>query len=85
MANENSLAHTVHNKFLVAVGHFLVFPKHHTDEYFSLTQNELIACDSLLRQLRGDIKSQNPSAKGSNLGMNAEAISGKPCSAARSS
>ena len=74
---ENLLAYAIHDKFPVTDGHLLVIPKRHAENYFSLTQDELVACDGLLRQLRDDITVKDPSAKGFNIGVNAGAVAGQ--------
>ena len=73
----NSLAYAIHDKFPVTDGHVLVIPKRHAEDYFSLAQDELLACDALLRQLRGDIERADSNVEGFNLGVNAGAAAGQ--------
>ena len=49
---DNLLAYAIHDKFPVTDGYLLVIPKRHAENYFSLTQDELVACDYLLRLKR---------------------------------
>ena len=42
-----------------------------------LTQEELMACDSLLRQLKEEIEESDDSVQGFNIGMNAGAVAGQ--------
>ena len=74
---DNSLAYAIHDKFPVTDGHVLVIPKRHAEDYFSLAQDELLACDALLRQLREDIERADSSVEGFSIGMNAGAVAGQ--------
>ncbi len=74
---DNSLAYAIHDKFPVTDGHVLVIPKRHAEDYFSLEQDELLACDALLRQLREDIERADSSVEGFNIGVNAGAVAGQ--------
>ena len=74
---ESSLAYAIRDKFPVTDGHLLVIPKRHAENYFSLTQDELLACDGLLRQLRDDFRDKDSSVEGFNIGMNAGAVAGQ--------
>ena len=74
---DNVLAYTILDKYPVTDGHHLVIPKRHIEDYFSLTQDELLACDALLRQLKDDIENRDLSVKGFNIGINAGEIAGQ--------
>ena len=74
---DNALAYAIRDAFPVTDGHLLVIPKRHTENYFSLTQDELLACDVLLRQLRNDIESKDSAVQGFNIGMNAGEVAGQ--------
>ncbi len=63
--------------FPVTNGHALVIPRRHISEYFDLTQDELLACDSLLKQLREEIILSDESVAGFNIGINAGAVAGQ--------
>lgn len=77
MIAENELAYAICDSFPVAEGHSLVIPKRHILDYFALTQDDLIACDELLRRLREQILKADNSVKGFNIGMNAGAVAGQ--------
>ena len=42
---ENNLAYAVRDGFPVTELHTLIIPKRHVEDYFGLTQEELLACD----------------------------------------
>jgi diadenosine tetraphosphate (Ap4A) HIT family hydrolase len=44
---ENDLAYAVHDGFPVTELHTLIIPKRHVEDYFGLTQEELLACDDI--------------------------------------
>ncbi len=75
--SENQLAYAIRDGFPVTEGHTLVIPKRHAEDYFSLTQDELLACDSLLRKLRDDIQQGDSTVEGFNVGVNAGAVAGQ--------
>ena len=74
---ENELVYAIRDGFPVTEMHTLVIPKRHVVDYFSLTQEELMACDSLLRQLKEEIEESDDSVQGFNIGMNAGAVAGQ--------
>ena len=73
----NDLAYAIHDGFPVTEGHTLVIPVRHVEDYFGLTQEELLACDQLLRMLKAQIQEQDSSVVGFNIGMNAGEAAGQ--------
>lgn len=74
---ENDVAYAIVDGFPVTEFHTLVIPKRHIDDYFGLTQEELIGCDALLRKTKEKILSQDNTVKGFNIGMNAGVVAGQ--------
>ncbi|ORU93950.1 MAG: diadenosine tetraphosphate hydrolase [Cycloclasticus sp. symbiont of Poecilosclerida sp. N] len=74
---ENDYAYVIYDGFPVTECHSLIIPKRHTDEYFGLTQDELLACDSLLRSMKARILKQDKTVEGFNIGMNSGAVAGQ--------
>ena len=66
----NDLAFAISDGFPVTEGHSLVIPKRHVTSYFSMTQDELLACDELLRSTQEGIHDQDSSVVGFNIGLN---------------
>jgi len=52
---ENDLAYAVHDGFPVTELHTLIIPKRHVEDYFGLTQEELLACNELIGSLKEEI------------------------------
>ena len=51
----NELAYAIRDGFPVTPLHSLVIPKNYKIDYFSLSKDELLACDQLLRSLKEEI------------------------------
>ena len=74
---ENSFAYAIRDGFPVTEGHSLIIPKRHTDDFFGLTDEEVLACNQLLQKLRSALLARNQDVKGFNIGMNAGAVAGQ--------
>lgn len=73
----NQYAYAVRDGFPVTELHTLVIPQRHVEDYFGLTKEELLACDSLLRSLRNEILESDATVKGFNIGMNLGQVAGQ--------
>jgi ATP adenylyltransferase len=74
---ENEYAFAIRDGFPVTAGHSLIIPKRHIKDYFGLTENELLACNSLLQLLRTEIMKEYQPVKGFNIGMNSGSAAGQ--------
>jgi len=77
IVESNDLAYAVRDGFPVTDGHTLVIPKRHVTDFFGLTEDEVLACNQLLNELRRTIMVQDEFVKGFNIGMNAGATAGQ--------
>jgi len=75
--SNNEYAYAIRDGFPVTELHTLVIPKRHVEHYFGLTNDELLACDALLRTLREEILRENDSVEGFNIGINSGAVAGQ--------
>ncbi len=66
---ENDLAYAIRDGFPVTELHTLIIPKRHVEDYFGLTQEELLACD--------EIMNSDSSVDGFNIGMNSGESAGQ--------
>ena len=57
--------------------HALIFPKRHIKDYFDLNDQEVLACNQLIKLLKDFILKDDPTVKGFNIGSNAGKISGQ--------
>ncbi len=77
VVSEADLCYAIADGFPVTPGHTLVIPKRHVDTYFGLTDEEVLACNSMLKALRQSIMASDSSVKAFNVGMNAGAEAGQ--------
>ena len=73
----NELAYAIRYGFPVTHLHSLVIPKSHKIDYFSLSKDELLACDQLLRSLKEEIQTSDSEVTGFNIGLNAGESAGQ--------
>ena len=76
-AHENSLAYASYDSYPVSEYHCLIIPKRHIKDYFDLSNEELVACNDLIKIIKKEIKDKDPSVKGFNLGTNIGKVSGQ--------
>ena len=55
----------------------LIIPKRHLIDYFDLTNEELVACNDLIKVIKKDILEKDNTVRGFNIGTNAGKISGQ--------
>ena len=65
---ENELAYVSYDSYPVSSLHCLIIPKRHIKSYFELTNNEIIACHQLIKKIKKEIKINDSSVKGFNIG-----------------
>ena len=76
-AAENELAYASYDIYPVSEFHCLIIPKRHVKDYFDLNDNEVIACNNLIKKIKDEIILKDPSVKGFNIGTNSGAIAGQ--------
>lgn len=74
---ENTMAYAIRDGFPVTDLHTLVIPKRHADDFFALTEDEILACNRLLLEVRESVLKQDPTVQGFNIGMNAGEVAGQ--------
>ena len=77
LAKENNLAYASYDSYPVSEGHCLIIPKRHVKDYFDLSNDEIIACNDLIKEIKNEIIEKDSSVKGFNIGSNAGKISGQ--------
>lgn len=73
----NALAYAIRDAFPVTEGHTLIIPKRHVEDYFGMTEEEVLACDELLRNAKEELEIQYPDITGFNIGSNAGQAAGQ--------
>ncbi len=74
---ENELAYTSYDSYPVSENHCLIIPKRHIKDYFDLSNDELLACNNLIKIVKKEITNKDPLVKGFNLGTNIGIVSGQ--------
>ena len=77
LVKENDLAYASYDSYPVSEGHCLIIPKRHVKDYFDLSNDEIIACNDLIKKIKNEIIKKDNSVKGFNVGSNAGKISGQ--------
>ena len=77
IAYENDLAYASYDTYPVSKYHCLIIPKRHIIDYFDLHNEELIACNNLIKTLKKEIIEKDQSVKGFNFGTNMGKVSGQ--------
>ena len=75
--HENELAYASYDSYPVSEYHCLVIPKRHIYDYFNLTDEELLACNNLIKIIKNEITNKDKTVKGFNLGTNVGKVSGQ--------
>ena len=75
--HENELAYASYDTYPVSKHHCLIIPKRHVDNYFKLTNEELIASNDLIKIIKQELIDKDKSIKAFNIGTNAGKISGQ--------
>ena len=77
IAHENQLAYASYDTYPVSKSHCLIIPKRHVVDYFDLTNDELIACNDLIKIMKQDVTEKDRSIKAFNIGTNAGKVAGQ--------
>ena len=77
VAHENDLAYASYDTYPVTEQHCLIIPKRHVVDYFELSNEELIACNDLIKIVKNEVLDKDKSIKAFNIGANAGKIAGQ--------
>lgn len=73
---ENDHCFAIYDGFPVSKGHTLIIPKRHVADYFDLTEDEVMAMQTLMRDIKAKIDAEL-SPDGYNIGINVNAAAGQ--------
>ena len=76
-AHENKFAYASYDSYPVSKHHCLIIPKRHIKDFFELTNEELIACNDLIKIVKQEVQNKDKSIKGFNVGTNSGKIAGQ--------
>ena len=74
---ENELAYASYDTYPVSKLHCLIIPKRHIKDFFELTNEELVACNDLVKKVKDEVIKKDPNIEGFNLGTNIGKVSGQ--------
>ena len=74
---DNELAYASYDTYPVSELHCLIIPKRHIKDYFDLTDEEVIACNKLIKNMKREVELKDPTVKGFNIGTNLGKIAGQ--------
>ena len=77
LAYENNLAFVSYDSYPVSKYHCLIIPKRHIKDYFQLTNDELVACNNLIKIVKDEISNKDRTVRGFNIGTNIGKVSGQ--------
>ena len=77
IALENKFAYASYDTYPVSKYHCLIIPKRHVIDYFELTNEELIACNNLIKEIKDEVLNKDKTIKAFNIGTNVGKISGQ--------
>ena len=77
LVDENILAYASYDTYPVSELHCLIIPKRHVKDYFELTNDEVVACNGLIKKIKEEILLKDPSVKGFNIGSNVGKTAGQ--------
>ena len=77
VVHENDLAYASYDTYPVSRYHCLIIPKRHIKDFFELTNEELVACNDLVKKVKNEVIKKDPNIEGFNLGTNIGKVSGQ--------
>ncbi len=76
-AHQNNLAYASYDSYPVSNHHCLIIPKRHVSNYFDLTNQEIIACNDLIKLIKQEILDKDKTVEAFNIGVNTGKIAGQ--------
>ena len=77
VTHQNDLAYASYDTYPVTDLHCLIIPKRHVVDYFELSNEELMACNDLIKIVKNEVLDRDKSIKAFNVGTNAGKMAGQ--------
>ena len=74
---DNEFAFASFDSYPVSKYHSLIVPKRHILDYFELTNDELLACNDLIKKIKKKIQNEDKTVDGFNIGTNSGVLAGQ--------
>jgi diadenosine tetraphosphate (Ap4A) HIT family hydrolase len=77
VVEEHQSVFVIMDNYAVTKGHHLIIPFRHTENYFSMTDDEREDTTTLLKSLKVKLEKEDPTILGFNIGMNSGEVAGQ--------
>ena len=74
---ENNLAFSTFDPYPVSKHHALIIPKRHIENYFDMSEEEVLSCNKLIKKMKNKIQKLDPTVEGFNIGTNSGKVAGQ--------
>ena len=74
---KNNLAFSTFDSYPVSKYHALIIPKKHLENYFDMSEEEILSCNKLIKKMRNKIQELDPTVDGFNIGTNSGKVAGQ--------
>ena len=74
---ENNLVFSTFDSYPVSKHHALIIPKRHVENYFDMSEEEVLSCNKLIKKMRNKIQELDPTVDGFNIGTNLGKVAGQ--------
>ena len=74
---KNNLAFSTFDSYPVSKYHALIIPKRHIENYFDMSEEEVVSCNKLIKKMKNKIQKLDPTVEGFNIGTNSGKIAGQ--------
>tara|TARA_B100000965_G_scaffold342656_1_gene311967 strand:- start:56 stop:457 length:402 start_codon:yes stop_codon:yes gene_type:complete len=74
---ENNYAKASFDTYPVSKFHSLIFPKRHISNFFELSDEEVLACNKLIKKIQEKVQKEDKTIKGFNIGSNSGKVAGQ--------
>ena len=74
---ENNLAFSTFDFYPVSKHHALIIPKRHVENYFDMSEDEVLSCNQLIKKMKNKIQKLDSTVGGFNIGTNSGKLAGQ--------
>ena len=74
---ENNLAFSTFDSYPVSKYHALIIPKRHVENYFDMSEDEVLSCNQLIKKMKNKIQELDSTVDGFNIGTNSGKLAGQ--------
>ena len=74
---ENYLAFSTFDSYPVSKHHALIIPKRHIENYFDMSEDEVLSCNQLIKKMKNKIQEIDSTVDGFNIGTNSGKLAGQ--------